>query len=82
MAVGKWVQGGVDGKNSKLSNTTMPVIRSKRSRSPTKFVNDGVKFVVGHLLSDWAQPASDIYEDEGIIIVLQHLHPGNHRTWL
>ena len=34
-----------------------------------KVVNDGVKFVVGHLCSSSTQPASDIYEDEGIIMV-------------
>lgn len=34
-----------------------------------KIVNDGVKFVVGHLCSSSTQPASDIYEDEGILMV-------------
>ncbi|MBX9913078.1 MAG: branched-chain amino acid ABC transporter substrate-binding protein [Pseudomonadaceae bacterium] len=34
-----------------------------------KVVNDEVKFVVGHLCSSSSQPASDIYEDEGIIMV-------------
>ena len=34
-----------------------------------KVVNDGVKFVVGHLCSSSTQPASDIYEDEGIIMI-------------
>ncbi|HEA3200581.1 TPA: branched-chain amino acid ABC transporter substrate-binding protein [Aeromonas veronii] len=34
-----------------------------------KVVNDGVKFVVGHLCSDNTLPASDIYEDEGILMV-------------
>ncbi|HLD65218.1 MAG TPA: branched-chain amino acid ABC transporter substrate-binding protein [Pseudomonas sp.] len=34
-----------------------------------KIVNDEVKFVVGHLCSSSTQPASDIYEDEGIIMV-------------
>ncbi|MDO3720880.1 branched-chain amino acid ABC transporter substrate-binding protein [Marinobacter sp. chi1] len=32
-------------------------------------VNDGVQFVVGHLCSSSTQPASDIYEDEGILMV-------------
>ena len=32
-------------------------------------VNDGVKFVVGHLCSSSTQPASDIYEDEGVIMI-------------
>lgn len=34
-----------------------------------KVVNDGIKFVVGHLCSSSTQPASDIYEDEGILMV-------------
>ncbi|AHI31610.1 MULTISPECIES: branched-chain amino acid ABC transporter substrate-binding protein [Marinobacter] len=32
-------------------------------------VNEGVRFVVGHLCSSSTQPASDIYEDEGILMV-------------
>jgi len=34
-----------------------------------KIVNDDIKFVVGHLCSSSTQPASDIYEDERIIMV-------------
>lgn len=34
-----------------------------------KIVNDGVSFVIGHLCSSSTQPASDIYEDEGILMV-------------
>jgi branched-chain amino acid transport system substrate-binding protein len=34
-----------------------------------KIVNDEIKFVVGHLCSSSTQPASDIYEDERIIMV-------------
>ncbi|WP_217474983.1 branched-chain amino acid ABC transporter substrate-binding protein [Stutzerimonas stutzeri] len=34
-----------------------------------KIVNDGIKFVVGHLCSSSTQPASDIYEDEGILMI-------------
>ena len=34
-----------------------------------KIVNDNVKFVVGHLCSSSTQPASDIYEDEGILMI-------------
>ena len=32
-------------------------------------VNDGVRFVVGHLCSSSTQPASDIYEDEGVLMI-------------
>jgi len=34
-----------------------------------KIVNDGIKFVVGHLCSDSTLPASDVYEDEGILMI-------------
>lgn len=34
-----------------------------------RMVNQGVKFVVGHLCSSSTQPASDIYYDEGILMV-------------
>ena len=34
-----------------------------------KIVNDEVKYVVGHLCSSSTQPASDIYEDEGVIMI-------------
>ncbi len=34
-----------------------------------KIVNDKIKFVVGHLCSGATQAASDIYEDEGILMI-------------
>ncbi|WP_372966374.1 branched-chain amino acid ABC transporter substrate-binding protein [Marinobacter sp.] len=34
-----------------------------------RLVNEGVQFVVGHLCSSSTQPASDIYEDEGILMI-------------
>ncbi len=34
-----------------------------------KVVNDGVQLVVGHLCSSSTEPASDIYEDEGILMI-------------
>lgn len=34
-----------------------------------RLVNEGVHFVVGHLCSSSTQPASDIYEDEGILMI-------------
>jgi branched-chain amino acid transport system substrate-binding protein len=34
-----------------------------------KIVNDGIRYVVGHLCSSSTQPASDIYEDEGILMI-------------
>ncbi len=34
-----------------------------------KIVNDGISYVVGHLCSSSTQPASDVYEDEGILMI-------------
>ncbi len=34
-----------------------------------KVVNDGIKYVIGHLCSSSTQPASDIYEDEGVLMI-------------
>lgn len=34
-----------------------------------KVVNDGIKYVIGHLCSGSTTPASDVYEDEGILMI-------------
>ena len=34
-----------------------------------KVINDGIRYVIGHLCSSSTQPASDIYEDEGIVMI-------------
>ncbi len=34
-----------------------------------RIVNEGIQFVVGHLCSSSTQPASDIYDDEGILMI-------------
>ena len=34
-----------------------------------RIVNEGISFVVGHLCSSSTQPASDIYEEEGILMI-------------
>ncbi|WP_369599911.1 branched-chain amino acid ABC transporter substrate-binding protein [Hahella sp. SMD15-11] len=34
-----------------------------------KVVNEGIRFVVGHLCSSSTQPASDVYEDEGVLMI-------------
>ncbi len=34
-----------------------------------QIINDDIRFVVGHLCSSSTQPASDIYEDEGILMI-------------
>lgn len=34
-----------------------------------KVINDGIRHVIGHLCSSSTQPASDIYDDEGILMI-------------
>ncbi len=46
--------------------TTFP-IPSKASRSPTSFAGDGVKFVIGHYNSGVTIPASEVYQENGIL---------------
>jgi branched-chain amino acid transport system substrate-binding protein len=40
-----------------------------------KMVSDGVQYVVGHLCSSSTQPASDIYEEEGILAITCSTNP-------
>ncbi len=34
-----------------------------------KVINEGIHYVIGHLCSSSTQPASDIYEDEGVLMI-------------
>src|SRR5690554_4285511 len=34
-----------------------------------RIVNDGIDFVIGHLCSGSTQPAADIYDEEGILMI-------------
>lgn len=40
-----------------------------------KLVSDGVQYLVGHLCSSSTQPASDVYEDEGVLAVTCSTNP-------
>lgn len=61
--------GGVDGK--KLEGVVFDDACDPKQAVAVanKIVNEGIHFVVGHLCSSSTQPASDIYEDEGILMV-------------
>ncbi|MBY4678963.1 high-affinity branched-chain amino acid ABC transporter substrate-binding protein [Marinobacterium arenosum] len=41
-----------------------------------KVVNDGIKYVVGHLCSSSTQPATDIYKDEDVLVITGSTNPG------
>ena len=62
-------RGGVGGK--KLEAVLLDdVCEPKQAVAvANKVVNDGIKFVVGHLCSGSTQPAARIYNDEGILMI-------------
>ncbi len=62
-------KGGVDGKQLEAVEYDDACDPKQAVAVANKVVNDGVKFVVGHLCSSSTQPASDIYEDEGVIMI-------------
>jgi len=62
-------KGGVDGKQLVAVEYDDACDPKQAVAVANKVVNDGVKFVVGHLCSSSTQPASDIYEDEGVVMI-------------
>ena len=62
-------KGGVNGKKLEAVEYDDACDPKQAVAVANKVVNDGVKFVVGHLCSSSTQPASDIYEDEGVIMI-------------
>ncbi|MHC6224392.1 branched-chain amino acid ABC transporter substrate-binding protein [Pseudomonas sp. X10] len=62
-------KGGVDGKLLEAKEYDDACDPKQAVAVANKVVNDGVKYVVGHLCSSSTQPASDIYEDEGVIMI-------------
>jgi branched-chain amino acid transport system substrate-binding protein len=61
-------KGGVDGKKLEAVEYDDACDPKQAVAVANKVVNDGVKFVIGHLCSSSTQPASDIYEDEIIMV--------------
>ncbi|WP_329059424.1 high-affinity branched-chain amino acid ABC transporter substrate-binding protein [Streptomyces sp. NBC_01453] len=62
-------KGGVDGKMLEAREYDDAADPRQAVAVANKVVNDGVKFVIGHVTSPATQPASDIYEDEGVIMI-------------
>ena len=61
--------GGVDGRQLEGVRYDDACDPKQAVAVANKIVNDGIAFVVGHLCSSSTQPASDIYEDEGVLMV-------------
>ncbi|MEH0396215.1 high-affinity branched-chain amino acid ABC transporter substrate-binding protein [Streptomyces sp. B21-088] len=62
-------RGGVDGKMLEVKEYDDAADPKQAVAVANKVVNDGVRFVIGHISSSATQPASDIYEDEGVIMI-------------
>jgi branched-chain amino acid transport system substrate-binding protein len=62
-------QGGVLGEQLVAVEADDACEPKQANAVANKMVNEGVKYVVGHLCSSSTQPASDIYYDEGIVMV-------------
>src|SRR5690554_4638482 len=61
--------GGVDGRQLEGVEVDDVCDPKQAVTVANRLVNEGVSFVVGHLCSSSTQPASDIYEDEGILMI-------------
>lgn len=61
--------GGVDGEMLKGVRYDEACEPKQAVAVANRIVNDGVSFVVGHLCSGATQPASDIYAEEGILMI-------------
>lgn len=61
--------GGVDGKQLEGVVYDDACDPKQAVAVANKVVNDGIKFVVGHVCSSSTQPASDVYEDEGVLMI-------------
>jgi branched-chain amino acid transport system substrate-binding protein len=62
-------KGGVNGKSLEAVEYDDACDPKQAVAVANKIVNDGVKYVVGHVCSSSTQPASDIYEDEGVLMI-------------
>lgn len=63
------IAGGVNGKRLEAAVYDDACDPKQAVAVANKIVNDDIRFVVGHLCSGSTQPASDIYEDEGILMI-------------
>lgn len=61
--------GGVNGSKVEVAYYDDACDPKQAVAVANKIVNDKVKFVIGHVCSGSTQPASDVYEDEGILMV-------------
>ncbi len=61
--------GGVNGKKLEAIRFDDACDPKQAVAVANKIVNEDIRFVVGHLCSSSTQPASDIYEEEGVLMI-------------
>ncbi|WP_435239539.1 high-affinity branched-chain amino acid ABC transporter substrate-binding protein [Streptomyces sp. YPW6] len=62
-------RGGVNGKMLEPAGYDDEADPKQAVTVANKAISDGVRFVVGHVASCSTSPASDIYEDEGVLMI-------------
>ncbi|WP_210397413.1 branched-chain amino acid ABC transporter substrate-binding protein [Motiliproteus sediminis] len=67
--------GGVDGNTFEINEYDDACDPKQAVAVANKVVSDGIQFVFGHLCSSSTQPATDVYEDEGVIAVTTSTNP-------
>ena len=68
--------GGVDGRTIELVDYDDACDPKQAVAVANKVISDGIRFVAGHLCSSSTQPATDVYEEEGVIAVSTSTNPG------
>lgn len=62
-------QGGINGKKIEAKIYDDACESKQAVTVANQIVNDGVKFVIGHLCSSSTLPAAEIYDEEGIVMI-------------
>lgn len=62
-------KGGINGNKLVITEYDDACDPKQAVAVANKVINDGMRYVIGHLCSSSTQPASDIYEDEGILMI-------------
>lgn len=62
-------KGGMNGKKIVTKNYDDACEPKQAVSVANQIVNDGVKFVIGHLCSSSTMPAAELYNDEGIVMI-------------
>ncbi|WP_232554218.1 branched-chain amino acid ABC transporter substrate-binding protein [Klebsiella michiganensis] len=63
------IKGGIKGNKLQMVKYDDACDPKQAVAVANKVINDGIKYVIGHLCSSSTQPASDIYEDEGVLMI-------------